>query len=95
MTMTDFFEVDEKQKTVKILNLDDFSVEDLQNYISELKSEILRVKDEIKKKENLKLMLKSFLNNYLLIFRPLNLFWNLATCPSDSLRPTLPPVQAG
>ena len=34
MTMTDFFEVDEKQKTVKILNLDDFSVEDLQNYIS-------------------------------------------------------------
>ena len=28
MTMTDFFEVDEKQKTVKILNLDDYSVED-------------------------------------------------------------------
>jgi len=53
--MTDFFEVDEKQKTVKLLNLDDFSVEDLQNYISELQTEILRVKDEIKKKENLKL----------------------------------------
>ena len=47
MTMTDFFEVDEKQKTVKILNLDDFSVEDLQNYISELQTEILRVQDEI------------------------------------------------
>jgi uncharacterized small protein (DUF1192 family) len=58
--MTDFFEVDEKQKTVKILNLDDFSVEDLQNYISELKSEILRVKDEIKKKENLKLDAEKF-----------------------------------
>ena len=58
--MTDFFEVDEKQKTVKILNLDDFSVEDLQNYISELKSEILRVKDEIKKKENLKLNAEKF-----------------------------------
>ena len=42
MTMTDFFEVDEKQKTVKILNLDDFSVEDLQNYISELQTEIRR-----------------------------------------------------
>ena len=55
MTMTDFFEVDEKQKTVKILNLDDFSVEDLQNYISELQTEILRVQDEIKKKENFKL----------------------------------------
>ena len=58
--MTDFFEVDEKQKTVKILNLDDFSVEDLQNYISELKTEILRVQDEIKKKENLKLNAEKF-----------------------------------
>ncbi|MDC3083523.1 DUF1192 family protein [Pelagibacteraceae bacterium] len=58
--MTDFFEVDEKQKTVKILNLDDFSVEDLQNYISELQTEILRVQDEIKKKENLKLSAEKF-----------------------------------
>jgi uncharacterized small protein (DUF1192 family) len=58
--MTDFFEVDEKQKTVKILNLDDFSVEDLQNYISELQTEILRVQDEIKKKENLKLNADKF-----------------------------------
>ena len=60
MTMTDFFEVDEKQKTVKILNLDDFSVEDLQNYISELQTEILRVQDEIKRKENLKLNAEKF-----------------------------------
>ena len=60
MTMTDFFEVDEKQKTVKILNLDDFSVEDLQNYINELQTEILRVQDEIKKKENLKLNAEKF-----------------------------------
>ena len=60
MTMTDFFEVDEKQKTVKILNLDDFGVEDLQNYISELQTEILRVEDEIKKKENLKLNAEKF-----------------------------------
>ncbi len=58
--MSDFFEVDEKQKTVKILNLDDFSVEDLQNYISELQTEILRVQDEIKKKENLKLNAEKF-----------------------------------
>ncbi len=58
--MTDFFEVNEKQKTVKILNLDDFSVEDLQNYISELQTEILRVQDEIKKKENLKLNAEKF-----------------------------------
>ncbi len=60
MTMTDFFEVDEKQKTVKILNLDDFSVEDLKNYISELKDEIKRVEEEIKKKENLKLTAEKF-----------------------------------
>ena len=60
MTMTDFFEIDEKQKTVKILNLDDFSIEDLQNYISELQTEILRVQDEIKKKENLKLDAEKF-----------------------------------
>ena len=58
--MTDFFEVDEKQKTVKILNLDDFSVEDLQNYISELQTEILRVQDEVKKKQNLKLNAEKF-----------------------------------
>ena len=58
--MTDFFEVDEKQQTVKILNLDDFSIEDLQNYISELQTEILRVQDEIKKKENLKLNAEKF-----------------------------------
>ena len=60
MTMTDFFEVDEKQKTVKILNLDDFGVDDLQNYISELQTEIIRVQDEIKKKENLKLNAEKF-----------------------------------
>ena len=58
--MTDFFEVDEKQKTVKILNLDDFSVEDLQNYISELQTEILRVQAEVKKKKNLKLDAEKF-----------------------------------
>ncbi len=58
--MTDFFEVDEKQKTVKILNLDDFSIEDLQNYISELQTEVLRVQDEIKKKKNLKLDAEKF-----------------------------------
>jgi len=58
--MTDFFEIDEKQKTVKILNLDDFSIEDLKNYVSELQTEILRVKDEMQKKENLKLNAEKF-----------------------------------
>ena len=58
--MTDFFEIDEKQNTVKILNLDDFSIEDLQNYISELQAEILRVQDEIKKKKDLKFNAEKF-----------------------------------
>ena len=58
--MTDFFEIDEKENTVKILNLDDFSIEDLKKYVSELQTEILRVKDEIKKKENLKLNAEKF-----------------------------------
>ena len=58
--MADFFEIDEKQKTVKILNLDDFSVEDLQSYISELENEMLRVQSEIKKKKNLKLNAEKF-----------------------------------
>ena len=60
MVMTDFFEIDEKQKTVKILNLDDFSIEDLQSYITELETEIIRVKDDIKKKKNLKLNAEKF-----------------------------------
>ena len=53
--MTDFFEIDEKQKTVKLLNLDDFSVEDLKKYISELQIEIERVREEVSNKKNLKL----------------------------------------
>jgi len=35
--MTDFFEIDEKNKTIKILNLDEFSIEDLSKYLNELK----------------------------------------------------------
>tara|TARA_B100000989_G_scaffold277963_1_gene239323 strand:+ start:329 stop:511 length:183 start_codon:yes stop_codon:yes gene_type:complete len=58
--MTDFFEIDEKQKTVKILNLVDLSIEDLHSYISELNSEIQRVKEEIKKKENSKIEAEKF-----------------------------------
>ncbi len=48
--MIDFFEIDEKKNTVKSINLDDLSVEDLKSYILELKNEIERVKEEIEKK---------------------------------------------
>ena len=52
--MINFLEIDEKNKSIKTLNLDDFSVEDLMEYIEELKKESARVNLEIKKKEALK-----------------------------------------
>ena len=52
--MTDFFEIDEKNKTIKSLNLDDLSIEDLKRYIDELLDEIERVKLELSKKQNSK-----------------------------------------
>ena len=48
--MVDFFEVDEKKKTVKILNLEDLSIEDLNKYTYELKEEISRVQLELRRK---------------------------------------------
>ena len=58
--MTNFFEIDEIKKSVKVLDLDDFSIEDLENYISELDTEILRVREEIKKKIKLKKKAEEF-----------------------------------
>ena len=52
--MDEFLEIDEKKKTINTLNLDDFSVEDLDKYILELNKEILRAKEEINKKNKLK-----------------------------------------
>ena len=52
--MVDFIEIDENKKTIKKLNLEDLSVEDLDKYIGELKEEIERVKIDIKKKINSK-----------------------------------------
>ena len=61
--MSNFFEVDEKHKTIKILNLDEFSIEDLNNYIEELNKEILRVKSELRKKHNVKKEAEDFFKN--------------------------------
>ena len=58
--MDDFLEIDEKKKTINSLNLDDFSVEDLDKYIIELNKEILRVKEEINKKNILKKEAQNF-----------------------------------
>ena len=58
--MTDFFELDELNKTVKTLNLDDFSIEDLKKYLDELKEEVSRVSLEIKKKDEIKKKAEDF-----------------------------------
>ncbi len=50
--MNEFLEYDENKKTIKALNLDDFSIEDLNKYITELKEEIDRAEIEIVKKKN-------------------------------------------
>ena len=50
--MNEFLEYEENKKSIKSLNLDDFSVEDLDKYTSELKDEIDRVSmEKIKKKK--------------------------------------------
>ncbi len=50
--MSDFLEIDEKKKTIKKLNLEDLSIENLKEYILELEDEILRIKAEINLKKN-------------------------------------------
>ena len=51
--MNEFLEYEENKKSIKSLNLDDFSVEDLDKYISELEDEIDRANMEKVKKKNL------------------------------------------
>ena len=58
--MSDFLEFDDEKKSVKSINLDDFSVEDLRKYIKELEKEKKRTELEIKKKNNLQEEAKKF-----------------------------------
>ena len=51
--MNEFLEYEEIQKSIKSLNLDDFSIEDLDKYTFELKDEIDRVNMEKVKKKKL------------------------------------------
>ena len=52
--MDEYLEHDQIKKTIKALNLDDFSIEDLNIYINELENEINRANQEILKKKKLK-----------------------------------------
>ena len=48
--MNNFMEFDEEKKTLKFINLDDFSIENLEEYIVTLTVEINRSEEEIKKR---------------------------------------------
>ena len=48
--MDDYLEFEKDTKTIISINLDDFSVEDLNEYIEQLKKEIDRIKSELEKK---------------------------------------------
>ena len=60
MIMDDFLEFDKETKALKSINLDDFSVEDLKEYINELNIELARVKKEIEKKIKIQSKADSF-----------------------------------
>ena len=49
--MDDYLEFEKDTKTIKSINLDDFSVEDLEKYINQLLKEIDRVKKELESKK--------------------------------------------
>ena len=48
--MSDFLEYEKDTKTIKSINLEDFSIEDLEEYVGELTKELERAKNEIEKK---------------------------------------------
>ena len=48
--MSDYLEFENETKALKSINLDDFSVEDLKEYVDELTKELESVKIEMKKK---------------------------------------------
>ena len=53
--MSDYLEFEKETKALKSINLEDFSVEDLKEYIDELTKELGRVEIEMKKKLRLQL----------------------------------------
>ena len=58
--MDDYLEFDSEKKSVNSINLDDFSIEDLKKYISELENEIKRAEAEVIKKNKLQLEAQKF-----------------------------------
>ena len=58
--MNSFIEFDIEKKTLKSINLDDFSIDDLEEYIETLTMEISRSKEEIKKRLKTKVEAQKF-----------------------------------
>jgi uncharacterized small protein (DUF1192 family) len=58
--MSNFIEFDDEKKTIKSINLDDYSIEDLTEYIETLTAEINRSKEEIKKRLKTKAEAQNF-----------------------------------
>ena len=58
--MDDYLEFEKDTKTLKSINLDDFSVEDLHEYIGQLEQETNRVKIELEKKLKFKAEAKKY-----------------------------------
>ena len=66
--MDDFLEFYDQKKSVKSINLDDFSVEDLKKYIKELEDEKKRTELEMKKKNSLLEEAKKFFKQLFIEF---------------------------
>ena len=58
--MDDYLEFEKDTKVLKLINLDDFSVEDLKKYIGELENEIKRAEAEVVKKNKFQLEAQKF-----------------------------------
>ena len=58
--MSNFIEFDENTKAIKSISLEDFSIEDLEEYILNLVNEQERAKEEIKKRLKTKEEAKKF-----------------------------------
>ncbi len=48
--MNSFLEFEEDKKTIKSINLENFSIEDLEEYIDGLKLEVKKAEEEIKQR---------------------------------------------
>jgi len=58
--MSSFLEFEEAKKKIKSINLDDFSIEDLEEYIDSLVLEVKKAEEEIKKRIKTKEEAKKF-----------------------------------